>query len=101
LISALSSSLEDSFFFSLKKRIIITKKKLASKWDDVSVLQNCIKPWKKGHKLTLSTQNPYLANERSQVLLKNMSFDFFDKLDHNYDNMMSFKDVEAMLNIIF
>jgi hypothetical protein len=30
-----------------------------------------------------------------------MSYDFFDKFDHNNDNMMSDKDVEAMLNSIY
>jgi Ca2+-binding EF-hand superfamily protein len=51
------------------------------------------------HRLTLSAKPDPTAEDKK--LAKKLSFDYFDQFDSNGDNLMSFKDVEAMLNHIY
>lgn len=51
-----------------------------------------------GRKLTTSNPPSRQMSEREE---KKVIQEYFDKFDSNQDNMLSFKDVEAMLNHIY
>lgn len=44
---------------------------------------------------------PCKLSQDKNGLKKKLSYEYFDKFDSNNDNLMSFKDVEAMLNNIY